>query len=79
MNADRRSVATEPLRPLPAWLTSPRSRPALHVPIWTKLLRALHGSSKRQAARPIPWHHGITGNAQGIEPPADDGPKPNNG
>jgi hypothetical protein len=59
-------------------LTSPRSRPALHVPIWTKLLRALHGSSKRQAARPIPWHHDVTANAAAIKPPADDGPKPNN-
>jgi hypothetical protein len=77
MNADRKSVATEPLKPLPAWLISPRSRPALHVPIWTKLLRALHGSSKREAARPIPWHHDITDNAQGIEPPADHGPRRN--
>ena len=78
MNSPRKSAATEPHKPLPVWLTSPRSRPALHVPIWTKLLRALHGSSQRQVARPTPWHHEYTGNSRDIELPGEDGPKPKN-
>jgi hypothetical protein len=79
MNPPTKSAATDLYKPLPLWLTSPRSRPALHVPILTRLLRALGGSGKRPAARPNPWHHDLPDNSQGIELSGEDGNKPKNG
>jgi hypothetical protein len=65
MNAHSKLPATDPHKPLPLWLTSPQSRPALHVPIWARVLRALHGSKKQEAAHPIPWHSHFTDTSQG--------------
>jgi hypothetical protein len=79
LNSHRKSAAMEPHKPLPLWLTTHRSRPALRAPIWTRLLRALlralRGSTQRPAARPMPWHHELTGNSQAIQLPGEDSPK----
>jgi hypothetical protein len=70
--------AVSPNKPLPDWLTSRRRcRPPLHVPIWTRLMRALQ-VSKRQAPRPMPWHPGLTHDIRRIKRPGNEGPKPNN-
>jgi hypothetical protein len=76
MNAHRKSTAISQTEPLPLWLTAHRSRTALYVPIWTRLLRALQ-VSKRQAPRPMPWHHDLMPNARRIARPVQEGAKPN--
>jgi hypothetical protein len=79
MNAHCKSAATDPHKPLPLWLTSPQSRPALHVPIWARLLRALSGPKKQEAVQyPIPWHSHFTDTSQGAALPGEDVPEPKN-
>jgi hypothetical protein len=69
LNSHRKSAAMDHHEPLPLWLTSHRARPALRAPMWTRLLRALRGSTQAQAVRPMPWHHDLNDHSRSIELP----------